>query len=281
MAISQVSDLSGMYNNIYEDAIFVAREFNLMSQLVTGYSATGFMTRTLPIYPQLTAQVKAEGVALNNPQTWTKTSEMVLTPQTIMAQTVLTDERMETDPDGAKADASRELGGAIGTKIDVDLVGLFDNFDATKGTANNALTIAIVGAGIAVLRNNLALGQQYVVLHPYHWHDIWTLLGQPAAQQALLGDVANQALKDYFVGRYLAAQWFVSANISVDGSDDAYSAVFVRDALALDTRRAPTMEVDRDIDLLADKVNMHAAYAVGVRQGDKGVGIIADATEPT
>lgn len=280
-AVSKVSSLNSLFNTIYEDALFVARDTALMASLVTPYSAQGYMNRVLSTYPQITAQDVAEGVDYSNATEWTKTASVTLTPGEKMAQAVLTDARQQTDPENARTTVSRELGLAIAEKIDTDLLGDFASFTTDKGTANTSLTIAISAAALAKLRNNKARGPFSFVLHPYGWHDIWVELGQPAATQSMLGDVANEALREYFVGRFLAANWYTSANISVDGSADAISAVFSRDALALDTREAPTLEPERDASLRAWELNMHAGYAHGVIRADHGIKLTHDATEPT
>ena len=92
MAITKLSDISGEYPDFYADTLFVAREMNLLSALVTAYGGSGFAVRKVPIYPQLSAQVKAEGVPLNNPQTFGQSTKATFTPYTVMAQAVLTDE---------------------------------------------------------------------------------------------------------------------------------------------------------------------------------------------
>ena len=170
MAITTVADLNSLYNLIYEDSLFVARETNLMVGLVRNFTATGYMARKLSIRPQITAQVKAEGIDFQNPTTFGKSLKATLTPQVVMAQALLTDEDVQTDPDNARTDASQELGGAIATKIDVDLVTLFASLTTDKAAANAALTIAKCAAGVSVLRNSLAPNPIYFVLHPYGWH---------------------------------------------------------------------------------------------------------------
>ena len=282
MPISNIADMNSLYNLIYEDALFVARETNLMVPLVRNYSATGYMARKLSIYPTLTAAVKPEGVDFQNPTLWDKTLKATLTPQVVMTQSLLSDERVQTDPDNARTDCSQELGGAIGTKIDVDLVALFASLttNTNKGSAGSGLTIAKCAAAISILRNQKAPNPLYFVLHPYGWHDVWTELGQPASQKAFLGDLANEALRSFFVGGWLSANWFVSANIDVDASDDAVSAVFNPAALGFDTRESPTLEPERDASRKAVELNMSAGYAVGVIRGEYGVAITHDATEP-
>jgi len=167
MAISKVSDLNSLFNTIFEDALFVAREQNLMANLVTKYSAKGWMDRKVSIYPTVSAQSVSEGVDFANPTTFDKTVLATLSPGEVMAQTILTDRRIDTDPDDARKDASTELGNAVSTKIDTDLVGLFSSFTTGKGSAGAALTIAKCAAAVSVLRKNMAMNPIYVVLHPY------------------------------------------------------------------------------------------------------------------
>lgn len=282
MAVSTTSSMNGLFNSIYEDALFVAREMNIMTGLVRNYSAQGWMNRVIGIYPALTAESVGEGVDYSNATEFTKTAHATLTPGAVIAQMILTDRRMDTDPDNARMDAAQELGNAIATKIDTDLASTFASFGTDKGDgAGNSATIANVAAAISVLRNSKAPQPIYVVMHPYHWHDCWIELGQPGANQALLGDVANQALRDFFVGRWVSAQWFTNANIAVDASDDAVSGVYNPQALGFDVRKAPTLEPERDASLMGWELNMSAGYAYGVIRDSFGVGFTADATEPT
>lgn len=280
MAITIVADLNGLYNLIYEDALFVAREANLMVGLVRNFSATGYMARKIGIRPQITAQDKPEGVDFQNPTKFGKDLKASLTPKVIMSQALLTDEDVQTDPDDARTDAAQELGGSIATKIDEDLVDLFGVLTKDKGAAGAALSIAKCAAGVSVLRQAKAPNPLYFVLHPYGWHDVWTELGQPASQKAFLGDLANEALRSFFVGSWLAATWFTSANIDIDANDDAVSGLFNPQSLGFDTRENPTMEPDRDPSRKATELNMSAGYAVGVIRDEYAVKMTHDATEP-
>lgn len=284
MAQSTVSSLNSLFNSIYEDAIFVAREENLMTGLVTTYSARGLATRYLPIYPQMSAQDVAEGVDFSNATEWTKTAQMTLTPSIAKTQAILTEARIATDPDDARRDLAMEMGGAIATKIDTDLVDLFSGFSTGKGSSGNALTIKNCGAALSVLRTVPVRNPIYFVLHPYGWHDIWTELAQPAATYDWLGETANQAMRDYAVGNFLSAQWFISANISLDSTPDAIGAAFNREALAFDLRMAPTMLIDFDASIAGGgghEINMEVWYGVSERRDTYGVKLTHDATEPT
>lgn len=283
MAITKKSDLNSLYNNIYERALFAAREMNLMLQLVTFYGdATGYADRKIGQWGTITAADVAEGVDYVNPSTFDKTVLATLTPGEVQAQAILTDVMVETSPDDAVRSCALELGNAMASKIDTDLVGDFASFTTDVGPgAGAAATLAKFGVGVSVLRNNKVFNPIYVVCHPYHWHDIWIALGTPSANQAFLGDIANQAMKDFYVGELLNARWFTNANIAVDANDDAVSGIFNPEALAFDSRKAPYLEPDRDPSKRATELNMVGGYAHGVRRQAFGVKYTADASTPS
>lgn len=284
MAITKYSDISSYVSSIYERALFVAREQNLMTGLVSNFSAQGWMTRTFSIRPEVTPASVADGVDYSNPTTFGKSTVGTLTPGEIIAQIILTDQNIETDPDGARSDAAMELGMAVASKIDEDLVDTFASFATDKGDgANTTASMANFAAGVAVVRyNSHQAGGIVAVLHPYHWHDLWIELGQPAATYAALGELTTQALRDYSVGRLIGVNIFTSAQIDVDSNSDAISGIFRPEALAFDTRRAPRLEPERDASLRAWELNMTAGYAYGLgKRPTWGVKFTADATEPT
>lgn len=284
MAVTTVADLNGLFNTIYERALFVAREANLMTGLVNNVSATGWMNRVVPIRPQVTAVSVAETQDFNNPTTMGKSALATLTPGEIAAQVVLTDRDLETDPDNARMDAEMEMGMSVATKIDVDLIGTFSSFATDKGDgAGNSATFAKFAAGAAVVRNTTkgSDGQPVAVLHPYHWHDLWLELGKPAATYPNLDSVTSQALQDYYITTLLGGvRIFTSSNIAVDSGDDAISGIFTRNAIWLDTRRAIRMEPERDASARAWELNINAGYAYGLVRATYGVKFTADAAEP-
>lgn len=282
MAITTYSDISSYIATIYERALFVARENNLMTGLVRSFSAQGWMARTFSIRPALTAASVSDGADYSNPTPFGKSTLATLTPGEVISQVILTDQNVESDPDGARDDAAMEMGNAIATKIDTDLVSTFSSFTKDMGPgAGNSATLTDFAAAVAVLRNNKVPAPINAVLHPYHWHDIWIQLGQPAGTYAFLGDLANQAMRDYAVNSMLGVRWFVNANIAIDGSDDAISGIFSQGAIGFDSRRAPRLEPERDASLRAWELNMTAGYGYGVIRNTFGVKYTADATEPT
>lgn len=283
MAITKYSDISSFIASIYERSVFVAREMNLMSNLVSNYSAQGWMGRTFSTRPQISAETVADGVDYSNPTTFNKSLVGTLTPAEAIAQVILTDQDMETDPDGAMQDAAFELGAAIAAKIDTDLTAIFSSFSTDKGPGTGQTnTIADLASAVAVVRNRMKrAGPVNAVLHPYQWHDIWALLGQPAATYPAIQEIANQAMRDYYVSSLLTLSIYTSSNVPVSGTD-ATGGVFNQDSIALDTRRPYRLEPERDASLRGTELNATAGYAVGLgKRPTFGVKFMGDVTEPT
>ena len=281
MAITTLTDQAGLYNSIYEDTMLVARDTTLMVQLVQQYSGTGYAPRLFPEYAQSTARNVADGTDYVTTEIFSKSNSATLTPGEVINQFLLTDQNMATDPDGAQTKAAQELGLGMAEKIDTDLLGNFASFAGTKGTAGSALTITHIGAAIAVLRKNKARGDISVVLHDYGWHDIWVALGQPVVTAAFLGELANEALRNYGVARMIGATWYTDNNIDINAStDDAIGGVFTRDAIGFDVRKAITLEPERDASRRATELNLTGGYGHGVVHSDHGVAVLHDAVEP-
>ena len=284
MAVTTVSDLNSLFNLIYERALFVAREMNLMTQLVNNVGATGWMDRKVPIRPQVTAISVDETQDFSAPTTLGKSALATLTPGEIAAQVVVTKRDIETDPDSAVGDAQMELGMAMATKIDVDLISDFASFGTDKGAgAGSAATFATFAAGVAVVRYNSKSsdGNPAAVLHPYAWHDLWLELGKPAATYPQLNEVTTQALRDYYITSLLGGvQIFTSSNIT--GGTAAVSGIFTRNAIWLDTRRPITNETpEYDASARAWELNTNAGYAHGLVRSTYGVKYTSDASEPS
>lgn len=283
MVQTVLTDLNSLYNKIYEDSLFVAREQTLMAELVTVRGGSGYTQRVVPIREQATATTIADGTSYT-PERFDKTSKATLTPGEVMAshditrQTLLTD-----DPGDIAADSAMELGMAVAEKVDTDLLGLFSGLSTGVGAVATSLSLAKLGAAVALLTGAKARGQYYGVLHPYQWHDIWIELGQPAATFSFLGEAANEAMRQYAVSQLVNAMWFTSANISIDGNDDAIGGVFNREAFMLDVREDYELWTEDRLDTNDRKIVLsgHMGYAYGEIRDEFGVKITSDASAPS
>lgn len=284
MAVTSVSSLNSLYNLLFEETWYVARQASIMPNLVYRFQdgGLGAQARKVGEWGTIAVNQVAEGVDAAAASTFGKTLAATLTPNDAVGVAILTDDMVNTDPENTIAALSFEMGNAIAGAVDESLVDLFPSFTTDKGPgAGSNATLATASAAISVLINNKAPGPFNFVVHPYQWHDLFVALGMPAATYSFLGDVANEALREYTVGQFVGARWFVNSNIDVDGSDDAVGAVFSPRAIGYDPRGEPRYETERDASLRATEYVVTHKYAVGILKNSWGVKYTSDASTPS
>lgn len=283
MAFTQVSDIQSptdFIQKIYEDALFVAREQNLMSSLVTNYQGQGIAPRVSSEYSSATIAAVNDDDDLTS-QSFKPTVLSTLTPSEVGAQYLITDQRLESDPMGVQQAAALELGSAMATKIETDLVGNFGSFTGgTAGAAGSTMTWDYFFAAVSQLRAQKAPAPYYAVLHPFQIHQL-------AKAAAVTGTINNtptfgdEVMRMRYFSMAAGCMIFESANLTADGNDDVTAGIFSPLALALDVRRAPRLEPERDASRRATELNMSAVYAHGVWRPKFGVKLISDASTPS
>jgi len=281
-SLNPESDISAFVNTIFEGAILVARDNNVMTGLVRTFNdRTGVAVRQNSQYGGATMNAIGETDDLVG-QAFTPSSIATLTPSELGAQYFMTDTRIESDPFPVRTDAAQDLGQAMATKIETDLLGCFTSFTGgTIGTAGSAITWGHVFAMEAMLRKQMAPYPYFLVLHPYQW----VQLGKAASVAGTASNIAdalkNEVNTSFWVRSVGGVNIFVTGNLTVDASDDVICGMFSRDALALDMRRAPRLEPERDASRRGWELNLSAVYAKGVWRPKFGVKGTFDAATPT
>lgn len=278
--INNAANIAAFVNTIYEDALLVARDNNLMAALVTSFAdRSGTALRSLQTYGTATMNSISDVDDLSS-QVLSPTQLSTLTPGEFGSQFLLTDLRLETDPFGLRNDAAMELGQAMAQKIERDLLGTFTSLTGgTVGAAGSACSWAYFYSALSRLRAQNAPLPYVFVCHPYHWYQLGKAVA-PGATVTNSPAIQDAVLRNFYVGSVSGVDIYTSANITIDGSDDAVSAMFSRPAIALDIRRAPRIEVERDSSRRAWELNMSAVYAVGAWRKTFGVQATFDAAAP-
>jgi hypothetical protein len=213
-------------------------------------------------------------------QAFTPSLLSTLTPAEVGAQYFMTDQRLESDIFAVRQDAANELGFAMAQKIEKDLLGNFSSLTGgTVGAAGSALTWSYFYAMLTKLRAQNAPAQYAFVWRPEQWHYMGkavapgaTVTNSPAIQDSIVGR--------FYVGSVSGVDIYVSSNIATDGSDDAVAAMFNPMAIALDVRRAPRLEPERDASRRGWELNLSAVYAHGIWRPKFGVKGTFDAASP-
>ena len=275
MAATTSSTLDDLFANIIMQARFTAEEQSLMAGLITRYDIGNVAGTTIqvPKYPAVTAADLTEGTDLTS--STVSTSGVTVTVGEVGAQVLLTDMAAMGAGNPAQ-ELGTVLGNSIATKMDKDIIALFDGFSTALGAAGQEITVADLFKAAATLRANKALGPVYAVVHPFHAYQLSANLTNTFANPNG-GDLQNEAMRNGFVGSVGGIEVYQSANITVDGTDDAKGCVFTREAMCIAMKRDFNLETERDASNRAFELNATAVYGVGELDDSYGVEMLFDA----
>ena len=267
--------LDDLFANIILQARFTAEEQSIMLGLVTRYDIGNVAGKTVqvPKYPAISAAGLTEGTDMSN--TAVSTSSVTITVGEVGALVTLTD-MAAMGAGNPAAELGTVLGNAIATKIDTDLIALFDGFSTALGGAGTEITAADIFKAAATLKAAKAPGQYSAVLHPFQAYQLKANMTNTFANPNG-GDLQNEAMRTGYVGTIAGVNIYESANLTVDGSDDAKGAVFAPEAVAIAMKKDFNIETQRDASLRAFELNATAVYGVGELDDSYGVEMLFDA----
>ena len=282
VGMNVTSNISSYIQDIYEGALLVARERNLMAALVTTFNdRTGINPRTNNQYGGATINEVGESDDMTS-QTFTPSEIAELNPTEKGGQYFLTDLRLETDPFSLRADAALDLGQALATKMEVDILGGFSSLTGgTIGAAGTTLTWGHFWAMRSRLKVQLAPQPFYCVMHDYQWHALSKAASVAGASVVNAPAFQDELTRNFYAGTVGGVEIYTTSNITVVSGDDAVMAMFSPQAMALDIRRAPRMEYERDASRRGWELNLTAVYATGIWRPKFGIKGTFDASVPT
>lgn len=278
-------DISSYFQNIYEDALLVTRDNNIMSQLVFIPPASGNESeaRKLSQFTGATMNSITDVDDLTS-QAFTPSVIATLTPGMFGGQYWLTDKRLNSSPFEERTAAAQDLGQSMATKIETDILGDFASFTGgTVGTAGSVITWGNFFAMESRLKAQKAPAPYFFVCHPYQWHILAKAASVAGTQTNASPDLLNAVNSDFFQRRVGNVYVFTTSNLTPDASDDAVLGMFSRNALAFDVRRAPRLEPERDASRGGGgwELNMTGNYAHGVWRSTWGIQGTFDASVPS
>lgn len=272
--------ISTYIQDIFEDALMVARDQNLMASLVRNFNdRTGDANRKNSEYGTATMASLAETDDLES-QPLTPSVIATLNPGEVGAQFFLSDLRVESDPFGIRDDAALELGSAMAQKVETDLLSLMNDFTGgTVGTAGSVMTWEKFFAAAARLKATKAPPPYHCVMHEYQWYQLAKASSIAAPTTAAAPQFTDDVQRNYYVGRAADVNIYTTTNIA--SGTAVYAGMWSPSAIALDWRRAPRLEPERDASKRGWELNMTAVYAYGVWRPAFGISILADASAPS
>ena len=269
------TSLDDLFPTIIAQAMFTAEEQSIMRGLVKNFDigSTAGTTIQVPKYSQPSAAALTDGTDMAATEVTTSSVSIAVGEHGVRAD--LTDMAVRGSGNAA-SDIGTVLGSAVATKLDTDLIGLFDGFSTSLGASTTELSVDYVAQAVATLRNAKVHGQLVGVFNPLQLYAMINSL-TAAGVNPNAGDMQNQAMREGFVARIHGVNIFSSANVAVDGSGDSKGAIFAVDALGLAMKRDIDIEPERNASLRAWELNATAVYGVGELDDTYGVEMYFDA----
>lgn len=269
-----------LYENISQAANYTFQENAMLRNLVTMYDMTGTpgLTASIPVWPAASAvSALSAGADLSNDSALASVTAVDITAVEYGNMSTIQDIVVEASPSDVGADVGRQLGGALASAMDVSVTALFTNFGEV-GAAGAEVTVETLMKAAATLRSASVPMQGLVaVLHPFQAFNLKKAFLNAGGTFGASPDAANNAAREYFIGRIAGIDVFESASPVIDASDDTIGAVFHPAAIGMALKRDLRIALQRDESLRGFEVVASAAWGAGVIDATKGVKITGDA----
>lgn len=260
-------------------------------ELVTNIDIpSGHYQVTVPIYGRVTAAAVTEGVDLAPVEGPKYANVVTQTASEHGVMTFVSDRLAHQNNDDVIAVVGEQHGRSLGRLLDQDIIGLFDGFSNSLGSAGASLNLNSVAAAVSFLRSDdstygPAPAPINASLHPEQIRRMITdAAGQANSLTTFGGNPIPTGLSEDLVRNYMRGRdplfgvpVIESPNITRDGSDDAKGAVFSVRALHLAMEREVRAEEERDASLRGTEIVTTAVWGQGETVDVWGVEMLGDA----
>lgn len=280
---TRYADITSLVDPVREDALYVARQLNLLVPTVRVFTDTsGMSPRKNSIYGSLGVRAVGEGEDVT-PTLFERSDLSTLTPGRYADMVFLTDQRVNTDGQNILADAAMEMGAAVAQSVDEAIAAEFGNLTGgTIGSAGGTITWGSIAAARALAHGQKIPGPYWCVLHPYQWLHLFDSAATTGAEISNAPQFQDRLVSNFFISSLFGDVLFaVTPSVEIDGSDDATGAFYNQLALAYDERRPFNVRGERDESREGMELNYSIWYATGVWRPAFGIQLIGDASTPS
>lgn len=271
------------YASILSDEVKDALMANVVTPaLLDFYDLAGEASATvkIPKAAKFTAAAVAEGTELAN--TALTSDSVTISASEIGIMATITDVLELNDIAAAHGARLRQLGRALGDKMDVDICALLGGFSTAVGSSgtNIALTDFLDAIYNLEVNDAAGLGEIVGVLHPRQTADIRTELEADAASiyQGERMSKISKARAGYF-GSWFEIDVFSSTNVpTANAAADRAGGFFIKNyALGMVQKHAAKVEAMRWAPIRGWVLVATAYYGVGEIEDSAGVEAVTDA----
>lgn len=237
----------------------------------------------VPKFGTVTCEDLIDGVDMSNSQTMSISGTTHTTDEAGCKVVVTKKLRNQLKEDAYRA-AGKVIGNAMGKKMNTDGNALYSGLDSGVGSATTTFSLGYLAAAITqcVGQSEPAPEPFCTVLHPYTLNTIVDKLATPGTDN-FPEDYMRDVLKNHFRGldKLYGSPVFSDGTISRDSEDDAYGAVYSKQAFIYLIGWEPDNWIVYDDSLRGWEIGIVADYAMVEEDGTYGRYLLFDASIPT
>lgn len=209
-----------------------------------------------------------------------------LTPAEYGAMALVTDWRVESDPENYILDVGIELGAGARDYVDAQIATNFALLTGgTIGTILGTITWANISSARAIMVANKVPGPYWAALHPFQWDKlVQEAQGNGGAGITNAPQFGDALIRQWFTSTlFTDVSFVISPNVplNTDGTIGGTAALYARKAIAYDQRRGFRLEPDRDASFRHTEYNATLAFAHGIWDPVRGVQLLGRAETPS
>lgn len=268
--------IESLQDPIRAGSLVTLRERNLLVPTVTVFRDTvGMDPRKVATRGTAKPRQVAEGEDIT-PTRFDKSDLSTLTPVIVRDQFLVTDQRVASERESIRDAAVMELGGAIAEYVDEVMAALFTSLTGgTIGSGGGTIGWNHIMQARAKLQQNKVMGPYFCTLGAGQWYHLAYNGGSVDSSFTRATAFADRLVNNYFQSMLIGDVTFVvTANVSGGGGGTAYGAMYSREAMAYDERKAFSIEFQRDASREATELNASLWYAAGTWRPTSGIQLV-------
>ena len=267
-----------LFQNLLVRSEFALYENSIARAVSTVYDfpMNAGKTVQIPVWAGVSASKPGEGIApaAGDTNTTSKTIDLI----ELVTYNKVTDFLRDSASEDIVSSLAAQAGLALAEGLDAELIALFSNVAITQsvGAAGSDNTVADIMKAAAIIRARKYQGPMFAVVNPLQAYGIKAAMTATNSYQNATS-VADEALRNYFVGQIAGVTILEHAGVGVDGNGDAVGCVFAPAAFGLAQRGGIGMETERDAAARATDVVMTLVAGAGIVRPELAVKLIGDA----
>jgi len=253
---------------------------NLFTKMTLG---PGEKSKYIPKFGTVVAKDLTDGIDMTEAQSLTITGTTHTTDEAGCKVIITKKLRAQLKEDAYRA-CGKVIGNAIRKKIDQDGLALFSGLNTAVGGAASTFSLDYLRAAVSQCygQSEPVPLPMYTVIHPYMYDEVVNEIATPATT-TMAPQLQTEFLQYYYRGneKLYNTPIFVSGNIAADTADDAYGAVFSKEAFIYLIGWEPENWMEEDGSLRGWEIGVVADYGMVEEDGTYGRSLLFDCATPT